>query len=368
MVGEANLKRTPLYGTHVGLGGRMVPFGGWEMPVQYTSILDEARAVRMKAGLFDVSHMGRVTIEGAGAATLLSRVFSSSPTAVKVGRGRYGVICTPEGGILDDCILYRRAEQRFLLVPNASNADPVVEWLRRWGSGVSDARIAVITPSLAMVALQGPVAASMLQGLTSADLSTLRTFSFVEEKDKGADSIVARTGYTGEDGFELMVPSGNVAGVWKVLMERGATPCGLGARDVLRLEAGLPLHGNDIGLTTNPYEAGLERFVDPDREGYVAGTGLRQIRDTGPSRKLVGFKLLGRSGITRHGYPIMDGSKPIGEVTSGGYSPTLDMNIGMGYVPKSYAAPGTRFAVDVRGRLAEAEVAPLPFYHRRRDP
>lgn len=368
MAQETGLNRTPLHQAHIGLGGRMVPFAGWEMPVQYASILDEARAVRSKVGLFDVSHMGRVTIEGTGAAKLLDRVFSSSTEAIKAGRGRYGVICTPEGGILDDCILYRRAEQMFLLVPNASNADAVVEWLRRWGNGVGDARIAVITAALAMVALQGPESVSILQGLTLSDLSALKPFAFVEAKVKGVDSIVARTGYTGEDGFELMVPSQQASEVWKALTGRGAVPCGLGARDVLRLEAGLPLHGNDISLTTNPYEAGLEKFVNPDRDGYVAGAGLRKIRETGASRKLVGFKLLGRSGAARHGYPIIDGSTRIGEATSGSYSPTLDMNIGMGYVPTSYTTPGTRFAVDVRGRLAEAEVTPLPFYHRRRNP
>jgi aminomethyltransferase len=338
------------------------------MPVQYTSILDEARAVRSKAGLFDVSHMGRVTIEGAGAATLLNRVFSSNPEAIKTGRGRYGVICTQEGGILDDCILYRRAEHRFLLVPNASNADAVVEWLRRWATGVGEARIEVITASLAMIALQGPEAVSVLRGLISSDPSSLKTFGFAEIRVMGADTIVARTGYTGEDGFEVMVPSSSAEGVWKALMGVGAAACGLGARDVLRLEAGLPLHGNDISLATNPYEAGLERFVNPDREGYLAGSMLKGIHSTGIRRRLVGFKLLGRSGVARHGYPMVDGEEVIGEVTSGGYSPTLDMNIGMGYVPTSYAASGTRFSVDVRGRLAEAEVTPLPFYHRRRDP
>ena len=365
MDGSQDLKRTPLFETHVALGGRMVPFGGWDMPVQYGGILDEARAVRTHAGLFDVSHMGRVDIDGPGAGSFLSSIFSSDVTKLAVGRARYGVLCTQEGGIIDDCIVYRRGEQRFQLVPNASNMPDVLAWLSRWAPDEDDARIDDVTSRSAMIALQGPGAADILAELTPLDLSALRPFRGAEAEVGGVETFVARTGYTGENGFELIMPREGVVEAWSLLTNRGAKPCGLGARDVLRLEAGLLLHGNDMDVATNPYEAGLDRFVDPDREGYVAGDALRRIRDEGTDRVLVGFNVVGR-GIARHEHPIMDGAKQIGLVTSGSHSPTLDRSIGLGYVPTEFSSPGTRFQIDVRGRLVEAEVAALPFYSRKR--
>ena len=359
------MKRTPLFESHVALGARMVPFAGWDMPVQYAGILDEARAVRSDAGLFDVSHMGRVSIEGPGAASFLDGVLSFDVPGMRVGRARYGVICNEEGGIIDDCIVYRRDRDRFLLVPNASNKAEVLEWLSRWSPSEREVRVEDITFALAMIAVQGPRALEMMQGLASAEPSSLRPFAAVEMRTGDVDALVARTGYTGEDGFELMVPRESAAEIWRLLVESGATPCGLGARDVLRLEAGLLLHGYDMDLATNPYEAGLDRFVDPDRGGYIAGAALRRVRDQGPSRVLVGFNVVGR-GIARHGHPIMGGPDRIGSVTSGTYSPTLDRNIGLGYVPPGFGAPGTRFDIDVRGRRVEAEVANLPFYLRRK--
>jgi aminomethyltransferase len=216
-----------------------------------------------------------------------------------------------------------------------------------------------------MIALQGLQAAAILTGLTPHDLSKLRPFRAVETTVIGAQALVARTGYTGEDGFEIVLAPGDAVRLWEMLLGKGTTPCGLGARDVRRLEAGLALHGNDIDLSTNPYEAGLSRFVDPDRADYVAGEALRRIRDEGNERSLVGFNMVGW-GIARQGHPIMDGSERIGTVTSGGVSPTLDMNIGMGYVPTGFSDPPTRFQIDVRGRLVDAEVTALPFYSRRR--
>ena len=360
-----DLKRTPLFETHVSLGGRMVPFGGWDMPIQYSGILAEARAVRSEAGLFDVSHMGRVDIWGPGAAAFLNRVLSFDVPALRVGRARYNVICNQEGGIIDDCIVYRREDERFLLIPNAANTPAVLEWLARWAPGEDEARIEDVTDSYAMIAHQGPRAEAMLKDLTSADLSSLRLFRAIEARVAGADTLLARTGYTGEDGFELILPREAGADVWRTLMDRGAVPCGLGARDVLRLEAGLLLHGNDMDTSTNPYEAGLDRFVSPDREGYVPGDALRRVHQQGVSRRLAAFVVVGR-GIARHGFPIMDGSRQIGEVSSGGYSPTLDRSIGMGYVPTGYSTAGSRFQVDIRGRLVEVEVTVLPFYSRRK--
>lgn len=357
------LRRTPIYDRHVALGARIVPFAGWEMPVQYSGILDEVRAVRSGSGLFDVSHMGRVEITGADSPTFLNRLFSSDVLELRTGRARYGVICTEGGGIVDDCILYRLAEHRFMLVPNASNTPAVLEWIYRWVVARDDVRISDLTDSTSMVAVQGPGAEDLLADLTSLDLSKLRLFRARETTVGGNNVLLARTGYTGEDGFEIMPPSSNVVALWDFLIDGGATPCGLGARDVLRLEAGLLLHGNDIDSTTNPYEAGMDRFIDPDREGYVAGGALQGIRNGSLRRVLVGFTMVGR-GIARHGFPILDGNEQIGVVSSGSYSPTLDTNIGLGYVPTAFSAPETRFQIDVRGRAVDAEVTKLPFYSR----
>ena len=359
------LERTPLYETHVSLKARMASFAGWEMPVQYAGILDESRAVRSKAGLFDVSHMGRVEIQGPGAASFLDRLLSVNVPGIRIGRARYNVICDQEGGIIDDCIVYRRGQERFLLIPNAANTSTVLEWLGQWARRGDQVQMDDVTARYAMIALQGPQATVMLEGLSPANIASIRPFAAVETQVSGTDAFLARTGYSGEDGFELIVLHESAAHIWRLLMEMGAIPCALGARDVLRLEAGLLLHGADMDASTNPYEAGLDRFVNPDRDGYVAGEVLRAIRDKGPARRLVGFSILERR-IARHGYPIVDGSRELGRVTSGGYSPTLDRNIGLGYVPTVYSPVGSRFQVDIRGRYVGAEVTALPFYSRRR--
>ncbi len=362
---DDGLRRTPLYDTHVSLGARLVPFAGWEMPVQYAGIIDETRAVRNGAGLFDVSHMGRVEIRGPSAADLVNRVFSSDPSKVRIGRARYGVICTREGGITDDAIVYRRDDQRFLLIPNAANTATVLEWVTHVAEPDDDVIVENVTDDFAMIANQGPKAAEVLSTLTSYDISGIKSFNSVDAEVGGTHALVARTGYTGENGYELIVPSDRAADIWMGLVEAGAISCGLGSRDVLRLEAGLPLHGNDISVSTNPYEANLDRFVDPDREGYLAGDALRAIRDRGVDKTLVGFKMVGR-GIARQHHDIIDGDKTIGEVTSGTHSPTLDMNIGLGYVPTGYSSPGSTFQIDVRGRPVDAEVTTLPFYRRQK--
>ena len=359
------MKRTPLFETHVSLGARMAPFAGWEMPIQYTGILAEARAVRSRAGLFDVSHMGRVDIRGLRAVSFLNRVFSTDVTDMEVGRARYGLVCTEEGGIIDDCILYRREQARFLLVANAANSTPVLEWLSRWAR--QEIEMANITADLAMIALQGPEAVRILSDLTGPDVSSIKPFHTIDTAVAGVETFVARTGYTGEDGYELILPNEGAVAAWDLLSQKGAAPCGLGARDVLRLEAGLLLHGNDMDISTSPYEAGLDRFVDPDRDGYVASDALRLVAEQGVSRVLVGFNMIGR-GVARQGHPIMDGSRRIGHVTSGSYSPTLDRNIGLGYVPTGFSSPGSSFQVDVRGWPVEAEVVTLPFYSRKRSP
>ena len=365
MAGTDELRRTALYETHTALGGRIVGFGGWAMPIQYDSILREARAVRTSAGLFDVSHMGRLEIGGSGAAGLLSRALSVDASALRVGRARYNVICNEQGGIIDDCIVYRRAAEEFLLVPNAANTDAVIDWLGRLTARAGDVNIRNITAATAMIAHQGPQAAAMLGEVASIDVSAVRPFAWAEARIGGADALLARTGYTGEDGFEIITQAADAAHVWGLLMGQGAAACGLGARDVLRLEAGLLLHGNDMNANTNPYEAGLGRFVNPDREGYVAREALVRARDETPDRTLVGFRMVGR-GVARHGYAISDGERVVGEVTSGGPSVALDSNIGLGYVAACFSAVGSRIKIDIRGRLVEAEVAGLPFYSRRR--
>ena len=360
-----DLKHTALYDTHISLGGRIVPFGGWAMPIQYTSILQEARAVRNNAGLFDVSHMGRLDISGGGAASLLNRALSVNAAALRIGRARYNVICNASGGIIDDCIVYRRGDERFLLIPNAANTAAVVDWLDRLNTQPANVDIRNITADTAMIAHQGPQAAAMLSGVTSRDIASVRPFAAIETRIDGVDALLARTGYTGEDGFEIILPATDAPRIWRLLMDMGAAACGLGARDVLRLEAGLLLHGNDMDDQTNPYEAGLDRFVDPDREGYAAREALLKARDEGVARTLVGFVMAGR-GIPRHGYAISDGERNIGIVTSGGPSPTLDSAIGLGYVPACHSAIGSTLKIDIRGRLVEAQVARLPFYSRRR--
>lgn len=334
------------------------------MPIQYTSILEEVKAVRSREGVFDVSHMGRVEITGSGAAMFLSRLLSFDVPKLKLGRARYGVVCNEEGGIVDDCITYRIGMERFLLIPNAGNMPDVLDWLKRWSPTSGEVRIEDVTSTLAMIAHQGPRAEETLNKLVDIDLRDLRQFMAVETAVLGVDSFVARTGYTGEDGFEIIARSDRVTEIWNQLLQSGASPCGLGARDVLRLEAGLLLHGNDMDTSVSPEEAGLGRFIDSDRYGYLAGPALRRIRADGPERTLIGFKMIER-GIARHGYSINDGATCIGNVTSGSYSPTLDSNIGLGYVPVRYSDPGTRFHVDVRGRSVEAEVSALPFYTRR---
>ena len=361
MQNELN-RKSPLFETHVSLGARMVPFAGWQMPVQYSGILSEARAVRKGVGIFDVSHMGRVEFTGTDAQTLLDRVLSVNLTKLPEWRAKYNLICDLDGGIIDDCIIYRTGAQKFLLIPNASNTDAVLEWFSGWENGLDFEQINV-THETAMIAVQGPQSMSMMDSLIVEDLGNIKLFSCIQSKINQTDAFIARTGYTGEDGVEIVVPASEAQSIWQTLMDNGAEPCGLGARDVLRLDAGLPLHGNDMDTSVNPFEAGLERFVSLNNDDYVAAKILRDIRELGVSRSLVGFILHGK-GIARHGYDIKDGSKSIGEVTSGSHSPTLDRSIGMGYVPLKYTPLGTKFDVDMRGRAVEAEVVPLPFYKR----
>ena len=363
---SAELKRTALFQEHASAGGRLVPFAGWEMPIQYTSILSEARDVRSKAGIFDVSHMGRLEITGADSPRFFHRLVTADVVNMPLGRARYTLVCNEQGGIIDDTILYRMGEERFIFIVNASNADTVLDWLRRWRQEwAMDVDINVRTQETALIALQGPLAQSILQPMCSVDPSSIRPFRAVEGQVSGFAAVVCRTGYTGEDGFEVIVSAENAPSLWRSFADGGATPCGLGARDVLRLEAGLLLHGSDMDATLTPLEAGLERFVSWDKGDFTGLTALQAIANRGLTRTLVGFRLI-EKGIPRHGYAMLSGEDTIGEVTSGTHSPTLDIGIGLGYVSLEHSNPGTGIAIDIRGRRTEAEVVAIPFYTRKR--
>ena len=362
---EENL-RTALYSTHLALGARIVPFGGWDMPVQYSGILAEVNAVRTAAGVFDVSHMGRLYISGPRSTEFLDWVLTGAAESLRVGRARYCMICNAAGGVIDDTIFYRLAQDRYLLIPNAGNRAAVVAWFQRWidaefpgGCAVDDRTIAT-----ALIAFQGPSTPDVMDQVCSLETgeppTSLRPFAWAKGTLGGKRIFAGRTGYTGEDGFELVVASEDAESVWQAFLDSGAVPCGLGARDVLRLEAGLPLHGHEIDEQTTPIEAGLGRFVRFDKD-YVGACVLRQQHELGVQRTLVGLKLAGRS-APRQGYAILDQGQEIGRTTSGSYSPTLDTSIAMGYVLVRYATPGRVLDVDIRGRTTKAEVAPLPFY------
>ena len=358
--------RTALYAIHLSLGARIVPFGGWDMPVQYASIIGEVSAVRTTTGIFDVSHMGRLYISGAGATEFLDWVLTASVESLRVGRARYSMICNEAGGIIDDTIFYRLAEDRYLLIPNAGNRTTVVAWFQRWINDKFAGRCTINdqTEATSLIAFQGPGTPGVLDQLCQEPPSSQRPFSLQENRLQGIMVSLGRTGYTGEDGFEIVVDSTNAESVWQSLVDSGAVPCGLGARDILRLEAALPLHGHEIDETTTPVEAGLERFVRFDKD-YVGAGVLKRQHEEGVARKLVGLKLPGRS-APRAGYTILDRGEPVGKVTSGSYSPTLDTSIAMGYVVERSATPGNTLDVDIRGRTAQSEVVTLPFYTRPR--
>jgi aminomethyltransferase len=357
----------------------MVPFAGWEMPVSYPAgILAEVRAVRTAAGMFDVSHMGRLRVRGEAAARFLDTVCSADVSGLGHGRSKYHVICNERGGIIDDAIVYRLTDDECLLVVNAGNKQAVLDWVlpraRAFAVAVRDT-----SAEFAMVAVQGPEAVGILDRLTGGVASGVRPFRIGTIVIDGVAMLAGRTGYTGEDGFEVMPPATAAAAIWDRLGAAGVQPCGLGARDVCRLEAGLMLHGVDMTVDNNPIEAGLERFVYLDSPGYVAAGALRQLRERGTPRVIVGIRMLERA-IPRHGYAIFagrgaavgpseggsEGDVQVGVVTSGTHSPTLDADIGMGYVDRAFSTPGTRLEIDVRGRRAGAGTVPLPFYSRRR--
>ena len=359
--------RTSLYDTHVALGARMVPFGGWDMPVQYPSgIIAEVRSVRTGAGLFDVSHMGRVYISGPSATEFLDTVVTGSAATLEIGRARYCMICNERGGVIDDTIFYRLAEDRYLLIPNAGNRHRVLDWFgrvigQRFGDGVT---LNDQTMQSSLIACQGPAALGMAGELAEGGLDGLRPFSWTNARMCGAEALVGRTGYTGEDGVEILAPASAAPTVWQALTDAGAVPCGLGARDVLRTEAGLPLHGHELDESTTPVEARLDRFVDFGKD-FIGHAALDKQRVEGTRFTLVGLQIPGRS-APRATYALSVLGFPAGQVTSGCYSPTLDTSLGMGYVFPEYSRPGTVLEMDKRGLIEEITVTTLPHYRRPR--
>ncbi len=357
---------TPLYDEHVRQGARMVEFGGWLMPVQYQSILAEHDAVRSRAGAFDLSHMGRVFIRGRDAMALAQYVFVNDVERLTDGRAQYSLACNEQGGVLDDVIIYRLGEE-LLVVFNAANRRRMVAWLeqqaaqRGYSAAVDDQ-----TGRIAMIGVQGPASEGIVQAVCDVDLADLEYYVSRRGNILGSPGLIARTGYTGEDGFELVLDAAAAPQLWRNLTEGEAAvrPCGLGARDTLRLEAGMPLYGHEIDESTTPYQAGLGRVVKLAKGEFVGRAALEQARERTDLPRLVGFRMLDNA-IARQGFEVQAGGRTVGRVTSGSPSPTLKANIGMAYVEPALAAVGQRLEIMVRGRPAAAEVVPVPFVPHR---
>jgi aminomethyltransferase len=346
----------------------MIPFAGWEMPVQYSGLVEEHKAVRSAAGLFDLSHMGELYITGSGAGAALDAAIVTTPSKLAIGKAHYSMIAAPDGGVIDDLIVYRLGEAEWLVVANASNADTVAAALRERIVGF-DAKLDDASMRTSLVAIQGPLAAQILQSFVPIDLSSIKYYSGTRTTACGVPALLARTGYTGEDGFELFVDWADGVTVWDTLLEagkgRGLIPAGLGSRDTLRLEAGMPLYGQELDRETTPFEAGLGRVVKFDKPGTFVGRGPLETAKDKPRKTLVGLRITGR-GIARTGYPVYlpAASEPCGVVTSGTSSPTLGTAIAMAYLPPEFAALGTAVEVGIRNQRASAEVVALPFYKR----
>jgi aminomethyltransferase len=360
------LQHTPLFDVHRALGAKLVAFGGWEMPLSYRGILDEHRAVRQAAGLFDVSHMGEIELTGPRASAACQRLTTNDVRRLVDGRVQYALLCRHDGGVIDDATLYRRDERRYFFCVNAANVATDLAWIREHADG---ATVTDRSAETALLALQGPRAVAILARLTAVALAELRSFCFAPGDVGGIPALVSRTGYTGEDGFELYIAAEDAVALWSALVDAGhadgLAPVGLGARDTLRLEAALPLYGNELDETTTPLAAGLARFVKLDGDDFIGRSALLRERLEGSPRCLVGLELR-EAGIARHGFPVLAAGAPVGRVTSGTRAPSLGRAIALAYVDACDAAEGTRLAVEIRGRTVAAAVVPTPFYRRPR--
>jgi glycine cleavage system T protein (aminomethyltransferase) len=363
-----SLKRTPLYEQHVALGARLVEFGGWEMPVQYSGIMEEHRAVRTQAGLFDVSHMGEFKIEGPDALAFLQHLVPNDVSRLAMNQALYTQLCLPDGGTVDDLIIYHLADNHYMLVVNAANIDKDFAWVVQQAKGF-DVQVTNQSDTTALLALQGPEAQAILQPLTEVDLSTIRYYHCAPGMVDGINCNISRTGYTGEDGFELYCASADASKLWDDLLaagkERGLLPAGLGARDTLRLEAGYCLYGHELDEQTNPLEARLGWTVKLNKDEFIGRDALLKVKEQGPKRKLIGIEMIER-GVCRGGYTLYEDEQHIGTLTSGAPSPTLNKNIGMGYIEASHAVDGKTVYVDIRGKRTAALIVALPFYKRQK--
>jgi aminomethyltransferase len=364
----ADLRKTPLNARHRASNARMVAYAGWDMPVEYSGITAEHLAVRTRAGVFDVSHMGEIEIAGKNALQAVQKISSNDASALKVGQAQYAALLTPEGTFVDDMLVYRMASIHFMLVVNAANAAKDYAWIAGQIAGIEDAAVVDSSSRYALISVQGPASLEVVQPLTGADLESLDYYWFTHGEVANGRAMISRTGYTGEDGFEIFVPPNVADKVWQAILESGRSadvvPCGLGARDTLRLEAAMRLYGNDIDETTSVLEAGLGWTVAWNKGDFIGRDALVAQKAAGVTRKLVGFEMVD-PGIARHGYPVVAGGQRVGVVTSGTQTPFLRKAIGMAYVPSAQAGVGTEFEIDVRGKVGKARVVALPFYKRR---
>jgi aminomethyltransferase len=358
------VKRTALYDAHLDSDAKIIDFGGWEMPVQYSSIIEEHKAVRNKTGIFDVSHMGEIMISGKLSKDLVQRLITNNAAKLTKGEVVYTPMCYEDGGIVDDLLVYKLDTDQFLLVVNASNTTKDLRWINKNAKLFEGVEVEDKSDYYSLIALQGPISREIINPLLEDDISDMKFYNFMNTNIAGFEAIVSRTGYTGELGFEIYLDSKNAIEVWKALIEegedKGLKPAGLGARDTLRLEKALCLYGNDIDESTNPLEAGLGWTVKFDKGDFNGKEKLQQIKQKGIQKKLVGF-IMSERGIPRHGYKIAIDNEVVGEVTSGSYSPTLDENIGMAYIDKEYANKDAEINIRIRKREVKAKIVETPF-------
>jgi aminomethyltransferase len=360
------LKRTALFKNHVAAGGKIVPFAGYEMPVQYSGVIDEHNTVRNQVGLFDVSHMGEVEFKGENALSVVNRIITNDLNRIEDGQACYTAMCRPDGGIIDDLVTYRISAQHILICVNASNREKDFNWMKEQARG--ECEVIDRSDDYVQIAVQGPNAVELVGRLANCDVNAIGTYRFAMGKICDADAIISRTGYTGEDGFELYLPSESGSSVWDALLEKGVDlgvkPAGLGARDTLRLEMRYALYGNDIDESTHPLESGLGWVVKLDKDDFIGKDALVKLKAEGNTRRMVGFEMIDR-GIARHDYPVInEAGEHIGKVTSGTKGPSVNKAIGIAYVPISQAKIGSEFLVEIRGKPTKAMVVKTPFYKK----